>query len=498
LDGSVFPICEYDLDEKPRRYFVFEGDEQDPEVASMLQGIGAIPYNGMYVNLDGSPVTIDRMDTVFEGGKVDIVPITDIYIPDDADDWESTPVLRRVNPTYAELMQKRGDPGYMNIGTWLAKEQGDKDLADDEQNPQQELDDVLAVGKKTINCLECYISYIYRKEDEEDEDVTDFTEQRLVAMIALDKKTLIRLIPLVELNFKNEHLIKRLRLFPEKGKAYGTSLYGKTKAIQNGASKTFNTAINIAEVTMIPWFLFEEKVGFKSKETKLVPGRGIPVDSVQGLYFPRFTINPAQMIDFIYLWTSFWEKLVSIGDLQVGRPSEDKGNTATEVMAVIQEGNVKHNYQAETFRGEFLSVLKTLYDLYYQNMPLDKTFKYNGNDIPIDRRIMARPFSFRLTGSTELSNKLIKRKENEDFYQFSANDPNGVFNPVEVAKDLVKSYGRTDVDKYINPEINQIVQAINNIPGAAELFQQAVEQAQQLAQGIEQGGKAAGAIAASG
>ncbi|NQV87301.1 MAG: hypothetical protein HQ492_09525, partial [Woeseiaceae bacterium] len=114
------------------------------------------------------------------------------------------------------------------------------------------------------------------------------------------------------------------------------------RAIQDGASKTFNMAINVAEVCLIPWFFYEEKTGMqkhKGKDGKLgiqlIPGMGIPVDSTDGMYFPQFPINPDHFINWINLWVQFWERLLSIGDLQVGRQSEND-RTATETLAVIQ------------------------------------------------------------------------------------------------------------------------------------------------------------------
>jgi len=506
-EGTVYPMPVYDLDERPRRDFIFAGEENDPEKLAYLVAneiierdeAGGVRLNGsvlggVYVDAEGMPVTIDRTETVFEGGKLEFVPFKDVFIPDDAEDWESTPVIRKVYPTYAELQRSKDKLGYMNIDDDLLTIEKERKLSEKQQSETQSLEGAQVTSKEVIECIECSISYIYQDEDQEKEDITNFTEERLIAQIALDKKVLIRLLPLRDINFKNEHTIRRIRMFPEEGLAYGTSLYGKLKSIQKGASKTFNMAMNIAEVVMIPWFLYDQRsgidrtVGKKSgqNQKKLKPGEGIPVDNTEGLYFPRFNVNPSQMIEFLYLWVSYWEKVVSIGDLQAGRPSESRGKktTATEVMAVIQEGNIKHNYQARTMREEFLGVLRTLYDLYYQNMPLEKRFLYNGQMVEIPRAAMRRRYRFKLTGSTEISNKLIERKESEDLYGMMLQNP--VANPIKATTELIKRYGYTDTDEWVDPTINQIIMAIKEIPGAAELFQQSLQQAQELAQGMEQ------------
>jgi hypothetical protein len=530
-EGTVYTLPEYGLDEEIKRDFLFFEDamnqikeqiapqlqeaqaqaqlvaQSDPqaaqsimqEVQQQVQAMAPPQIGGVVVDPQtGNPQFVDNKEIVFEGGKADIVPFTDILIPDDVDDWESAPVFRRIRPTYAELMRDAEEKnGFIkkNIGPWLCDQEGDYTLSNDEQSPAQAIDGIKVHAKKTIPCYECYVSYIKRDDDQEDEkEVEDFNEQRLVVQIAEESKIILRIIPLIELNFKNEHLIKRIRLFPRKGKSYGTSIYGKIKSIQEGASKTFNTAINVADVTMIPWFLFTESTGISKYKDgiKLQAGKGIPVDSIEGLYFPKFSINPDQILKWIDLWVSFWERLISIGDLQVGR-SGTKDTTATETMAVIQEGNIKHNYQSSSVRIEFLSLIRTIYDLYYQHMPLSKAFLWNGKRVPIERIAMRRKVNFRLTGSTDLSNKLIERKEKETFYTLTANDPS--INPVKKSEELVKAYGHTDMQEWIKPGIKTILDFIMQTPGAEELVMQTIKEAQKMAeqvtgQGGQQGGPA--------
>lgn len=522
-EGTVYPMPEYCLDEEVKRDFLFFDDvakQIEQEAAPMIQEAqlqardlaqinpqaaqavmlqaqeqvkAMLPQQIGGVVIDpqtGEPQFQDNKQTVFEGGRVEIIPFNDILIPDDVDDWDSAPVIRRVRPTYSELMRDIDEKeGFIkkNIGPWLCEQEGDYTLEDDERSPAQKIDDIKVHGKKTIPCYECYVSYIYRKDEQEDDkELKSFDEQRLVVLIAEKSQIILRKIPLIELNFKNEHLIKRIRLFPRKGKSYGTSIYGKIKAIQEGASKTFNTAINVAEVTMIPWFLFEEKTGLdKYKEgIKLQAGKGIKVDSVEGLFFPKFSINPDQILKWIDLWVSFWERLVSIGDLQVGR-SGTKDTTATETLAVIQEGNVKHNYQSSSIKNEFLKLIRTIYDLYYQYMPLNKTFLWNKQQRQIPRSIMRRKINFRLTGSTDLSNKLIERKEKETFYQLTAADPS--INPVKKSEELVKAYGHTDTKEWIKPNIKVIVDMIMQVPGAEELVMKTIKEAEAMAQQVAGG-----------
>lgn len=499
-DGTVYSLPSYDIDEQKRKDFVFEDDfpemvKEDPEgTAEIAAKIEAGQYqiaNGIVMDLEiAQPLTREITEGLFEGGRCKLIPFTDVFIMDDVDDWEKACVIRKVRPTYSELiLDSRTKKGYKNIGPWLYDAAMTEGYGAEDVTPTQIYEGVKENGKKTIECIECSLTYIYNEDDAEEKDNQNFNEERIIVQIALDSKVIVRVVKLIDIYHKNQHLLKRIRMFPEEGKSYGTGWAQKLSAIQTGASKTFNMAINIAEITMIPWYFFTEKTGLKARYKdglKLKLGMGYPIDDVNGLYFPKFSINPDQMFNWINLWTSFWERVSSIGDLQIGRQS-DKDRTATETMAVIQEGNIKHNYQSTSIKDDFLEVLRCIYDLYYQHMPYDKTFNWNGQDVPVPRSSMRRIKKFRLTGSTEQSNKLIERREKEDFYNQTANDPS--INPVKRSEELVKSYGYQDTTEWVNPNIKMIVDQIMTTPGADQAVMELVQGMQAMAAEEEQAQK---------
>lgn len=511
-EGTIFAMPSYNLKERQSRDFLFVEDYMaQPEIQAQIKQLemaaqqmlatnperaesvnmamqqeiqAMIPPNIGGVLIDpetGEAMYKDTVNTVFEGVRVDLLQFTDVLIPDDVDDIEEAPIFRKIRPTYAELVRdSQTKAGFIqkNVGPWLCDEKTDFGINDEAKTPVQKINNVSVNAKQVIECYECYVDYIAKKDDQEDEkELKDYTEQRFLVQITKDSHIILRVIPLNEISFSNRHIITRVRLFPKKGKSYGTSIYGKIKSIQEGATKTFNTAINVAEVTMIPWFMFTESTGLQNYTDgiRLSAGKGIKVDSIEGLYFPRFSINPDQILKWIDLWVSFWERLISIGDLQVGRES-NSNTTATTTMAVIQEGNIKHNYQASSIRNDFLNIIRTIYDMYYQYMPLDKTFLWNGQQVQINRSQMTRKIKFRLTGSSDLSNKLIERKEKETFYQITAADVN--INPLKRAEELVKSYGHTDVTDWISPNIAAIVNMVTQTPGADKIVIDALNQAQ--------------------
>lgn len=476
LEGTVFCIPEYSLDEKVVRDFVFDQNGNivmksvdvpvpviDPMTGTPIIGPDMQPLMTVQKQETGEPEIQDQTIVEREGGKIEIVPFTDMFYADNLgtiDEWETADKIRGVNPTYAELMKKKDELGYQNIGPWLFEERSGKDITELDKTTitQSDLGKVIT-GKETIECIECHITYpIYRDDTKEEREQNDFTEERIIVTIALRSKTVIRLVLNRELVFTNTSLVKRSRLYPEHNLSCGTPVYGKLKSIQNGCSDMFNAIIDIAYVTMVPWFFFDQRAGLKG-EVKLYPGKGVGVDNVQGIMIPQFRINPSQYIDFVNLFMSMWERVGNLSDWNMGVTNQAGGKkTASEVLAVIQEGNISHNYRANTMRDEFILILKTLYDLYYQFMPLDKKFIYQGQEIQIPRQAMKRDYKFNLSGSTDTANKMIERKTSEDLMGLFANDP--LIDPIKPRERVLKTYEVDDLSEWINPMAKQLIDAL--------------------------------------
>jgi hypothetical protein len=511
-DGTVYPQACYDYKDALRRDFMFAGQEPagikkaaqiyaeqvkgaqaagqpapelPPDLAEMQQ---TKVVGGVYVHADGRPVTMETTEKVFEGGQAKLLEWSDVFVPDliPDNDWEQIPVLHRVNYTYGELQRnKKMQVGWKNIGTWLIRDaMSDTEAGDGAQYAK---DQVSVTGKETIECLICYVSYTRRDLGQTDEDVKDWSEDRYVATVAVKSRTLIRLQLLREVNYSNRHIVRRIPMFPEFGKSYGTSIYGKMKSIQKMANEVFNMSLNTAEIILIPWFLFGSSVGWKGEKKKLRPGVGIPVDSTKDILFPTFPINPAQFFEYLQFIVQFWERLFNVGDLQIGRESSNT-KTATEALAVIQEGNISHNYRSVSLKEGFLELITVLYDLYYQHLPLEHTWTMGTKKVVIERSKMRRARNFRLTSSSEMANKLIERQSKEDLWmKVKEGHALGVGNLMEGWTMLLKAFGVEDPERMTSPMVSMVIKTLQEFPETADLFMQAAQQAMQKAQQMTQG-----------
>jgi len=468
LEGTWYSIPSYDIQKTKKRDFVY--DETGKIVVDPITLMAR---------------TEDVESTKREGCEVQTVPFTDILCADNIgtiDEWERADKGRIIRPTYAELQREKLKKGYItkNIGPWILGYTDDK-LKEEGQSPSQKVMDVEVIGKEVIECVEWYISYFTLKDEEAtEEEQENFEEDQIIATIAVKSGTLIRLRYQRDVRYDNTSIINRIRLFPEEGRSYGTSIYGKLKSVQNGASDFFNAVLNTAYICMIPWYFYEESAGVPN-DVEIAPGEGVPVDSVKGILFPNFNVQPQVYIAFIELFMQLWERIGSIANPQMGRPDDAK-KTATEIMMVVQEGNIKFDYQSQSTRDEFIVFLRSIYDLYYQHMPYDYMHVYNGEPTLIPRKDMKRNFKFVLTGSTAAANKMMERKEAEDIYNLML--PNPLSNPMSAFEDLLKAHGKTNLKRYINPQAKLMLDMLAFAPELPEVAKKYIAQKQAIEQEV--------------
>jgi hypothetical protein len=448
LDGTIYYYPIYDSEKVVKRDFQYD---QQGQVA---------------IGQDGKPQISENEVSMFEGGRCLSIPFTDMFCADDvgtSDAWDKADLLVNWNYTYGELMQKVGQPGWVNIGTYLVPTKQKR--RKQKLNPMQEVSKMEITGKENIECLLCQISFPIAQDLKlPEEEQTDFKEQQIVAIIEKKTKTLLFLRRRVDLYMENKAIIRRIRLYPEEGRSFGTSVFGKLRAVQTGASDIYNRMIDAALVTLIPWFFHDSRAGNSiTGEKELYPGKGVKVDSVDGIKFPTFNLNPQHYLPMLEMLFTLWERIGSIGDYQVGLPNKEGGKrTLGEVQSVLMEGAIKHNYQARITQDEFIGVITTLYDLYYQNMPFNKTFEDNGKPTPLPRQAMKRGYRFVMKGSTDMANAMVARQEAIELMQMFAQDQ--LMNPVKLREDVLESYKRFNTQEYINPQLMQAMQVLIQNP----------------------------------
>lgn len=472
MEGSAFVEPQYIKRDKKRRIYEYDEEAKRTKINQETK-----TYQ-----------TADENETVFEGGEVNLLPWTDCYWPDDVgtiEEWEECDkvIIRRY--TYAELMRNNGTSGWMNIDADLLPFKKKKEA----KSPNQKAEGVEVTGKEVIECLECHVLFpvaaMTDKEDEEKER-KNWEEERFIVTIAKESQIVVRFRNNIDPCFTNDSIVKRVRLYGNDDETCGYPVFSKMKSIQEGASDFFNRFMDMVVITMIPWYFYKKGKGITGPQT-LFPGKGIGMEEPREVVFPRFSLGPGEFAFVNEIFKDLWARAVSIDDPQLGRAS-DKGSTATEILSIIQEGNIKHEYMAKSFKDEILALLKGLYDMYYQWMPDDEVIKFQNETVQFPREAMRRFNMFRLTGSTAQANALIERKEAEDLSMIVTSNPAfaSMANPMTLLEDILKTYGKENAEKYINPVIGAIMQMYQIAPDETEAaLQQVAEALQQQIEGQE-------------
>ena len=455
IDGTVFMLPHWKLEMRTRRDF--ERSEEE-EIA---------------LSEEGEFIVQNYNDIIFEGARIEFIPIDHVFIPDNLEDWEEGPILRKIWPTYKELKHKsKNEIGWIekNINDDLFAEEGKEEQTTQEKIVGAESMEEDEKLKVKIECIEAHIDW----------DIDgDGEEEKIIVVMAVHKKRILRIVLNLEVDFFDRRQIRRLRIFPKYGLSYGRGLPTILEQLALGVNNIFNTSINSAIVQMMPWFMYSADAGLPEKP-KLRPGVGIEVVDPDKVKFPHFnSLSATTFVPFINLFIGLFEKLTLVSPGQEGEMVGKKpgSGTATATMIIKQEGEIKHTYQGKTVHDQFIELLEYLHDLYYINMPLKVEVEVLGKTI--EKRQMSRNYSFALTSADHTANKYIERQEAENLAVI-ASQFSQIANQKPFLEDILETYGKKDVGRYINPEIKMVIDMFLNVPEFRQHVMIGMQKVQQM------------------
>jgi hypothetical protein len=474
LEGTIYLEPRYITRDKKYRTYVFDEETKKAKVD---------PETKKYA-------TKDVEESTFEGGEITMIPFTDCYPPDNAGtirEWEECDKIIVRRYTYAELKRKEGNGGWTNIDEELLTHK----TKTRQKSPGEESVGAEVTGKEVIECLECHVTFpiaAMTDMDDNEKERTNWEEERIVVTIARESQIMIRFRKNIDLCFSNDSIVKRVRLHGNDDETYGYPIYSKMKSVQRGASNFFNRFMDMTTIIMIPWYFYKKGRGVEGQQT-LYPGKGVAVDDPKSITFPRFNFSPGEFAFVNDMFKELWSRIASIDDAQLGKPSKE-GSTATEILSILQEGNIQHDHKSKGFKEEMIVLLSALYDMYYQWMPDSKTIMFKNQEVQFPREAMQQFKMFRLTGSSANANSLIERREAEDLSNMITANPvfSGMSNPVAFFEDLLRTYGKDNTDRYLDPVIGSIMQLYQADPdGVKQALTQVAQMIQQNMEGANAG-----------
>lgn len=476
LDGTVYLMGQWVRQETTRRDFV---RQPDPNTGEERGGPFAIAP-------DGSLPTEDFVVPEYEGGELTHLCFSEVYLPDDVndEDWDTCPLIRPVSYTYAELkrFQAQGILGWQNIDEELRSRVSQR--KDELLSPAQKAQKAqFSKTDKGIPCLEFHGEF----------DIDGVGIPKRIVAVKPDGMVnkIIRLVDQLDLDFRNKKSITRMRIFPEKGLSYGRGLAHIVAGLQRVFDETIRRIFNAADMQIDPFGIGDiQSAGFKDQKPTIKPGGWIDCKNPDQVKFVQFPGDATRFLVLIELINSFLERMISAPDYTSASKDamgvKNSMGTATGTVALLSEGNLKHDYKGRRLQEQWLEVCEMLHALYYQNMPLVKKFGMMGQ--AIEKHQMGITPKFALVSASSSSNKFIDRQTTMEMLK--AVDDVGLapmVNPAKALEDLLEAYDKKDIEEWIiDPAIAPLIGLLVKDPGIREAFKGLVQQRMMAAQAQQQ------------
>lgn len=422
----------------------------------------------------------DREEPVFQV-DLDLIPLHDCFFPDTGDDWWEQPFLRYIYPTLEELKQLTEENGgpYFGITDDLSTDPAR--TGDSEKDKSTE-----DIGVKyseysdEVRLLECYVK--------------DKGKWTLATFAVNSGFKNVRKQLIADIYPHGRKPVHRFSIFRETNESMGTGIPTKIRHFSTGIDDLYNQMIDCASIEIMPYGTIEDDSGIETLDMTISPGELKIVPKGSNISYPKLGIKSTVNLQFIEVLLGFFERTISIMD-QTNAGTLGRGGAGTETFSgmslIVQEGNIKHGYMGESLQDIFGRLLTDIFGLYSQNMPLDakqRIFDPNVNQFafqPIDVLSLQGRWDFKIQVSNSSANKMLNRKEAMERYQTLGGNP--LANPQKLLEDALRAYDIKSTGEYIKPEINQLLQALQQVPGLAQALPQMIQQfAQQQEQQKQQ------------
>ena len=231
-------------------------------------------------------------------------------------------------------------------------------------------------------------------------------------------------------------------------------------AINLEVNAIINFVNNNTELITNPFFFYEPTAMNSDTEGLLgvKPGQGIPVMSVQGIFFPTFPVSPLANMEMLTSLLMFADRL-TISPLNAGSSQmKNAPRTARGTMALLGEGHVKVDMLITRLqRGPWTELMEQLFGLYQVNCPDEKWYWITRDNqrhrMRMTREMLRGRYEFKFKGNTVNTNREVLRNIAQVRYNVVMTHPDYATDPNvrrNALKDFLKFWGDgTDVDRLL-------------------------------------------------
>ena len=310
------------------------------------------------------------------------------------------------------------------------------------------------LGLKAYTIHEMYLRYDI-DEDGIDEEIVVWREDltgTILRLTYLDR---------VSQNGKRPYVLKKL--IPVDGSPYGIGFGEMLYGINMLQDYIVNQRLDSGTFQIFPWFVFRAAAGMDAGKFTIAPGKGIPVDNINDISFPRVNGNPAYGFQEEQLVEGYADKTSSINALAEGQiGGQGITRTASGAAALVQELNTQLDIFIQRYQTGFAKSLKFIDKQTQELLPLGLQYQVIGLDQKglqykkfMDRKAIQWDTDFELTGNSVNSNKAIERDVANQIVQMQLNPvvlQSGIVTPSNLYsgyKNLLQKLEVRDIDAYL-------------------------------------------------
>lgn len=410
---------------------------------------------------------VEKESVVYDGPTMKIVPLEDLYIVgpraegiDDAD-----MVVHRQYYTKSDLI-KLTQLGFFKQDAVekvlnykpvnYAKVTGfDTMLAQQEQRLSGLGQDDSGIPVYTIH--ESYLRYDIDK-DGIDEEIVVWREEL--------SGTIIRITYLDRVSPTGKRPFVLKKLIPMSGTPYGLGFGEILFGLNNLIDYIANQRLDAGTFQTFPWFVFRAGSGLQDNDIRIGPGKGIPVDNINDIAFPRTNGTTSYGFQEEGLLNQYAERLSVPAVAQGLTGGQGIARTATGAASLISELNTNLDIYIRRYQFGFKKSLGIIDKQCQELLPLGLEYRVLGLTEKgqaygrfTDREAIKFDSDYELVGNSINSNPAIERDVATQLMQYILNPiilQSGIAGPKQVyntMKNMLQKMDIRDINAYIqDPE----------------------------------------------
>ena len=404
----------------------------------------------------------EKEAVVYDGPMMKIVPLEDMYIVgpkaegiDDADMvahrqfYSKSDVIKMANLGF--FMQDAVDELIKRTPTAESRTKGwDSDLT------QQELRLSGLTGDGGIPMYTVHETYLRYDIDK------DGIDEEIVVWRDWDSGLILRLTYLDRVSPTGKRPFVLKKLIPMAGTPYGLGFGEMLYGINNLLDYIANQRLDAGTFNTFPWFVYRAGSGIQDSDIRIGPGKGIPVDSVNDIAFPKVNGNPAYGFQEEQLITDYAERVSGVSRLAQGQMGgQGIARTATGAASLVSELNTNLDIFIKRYQFGFKKSLRIIDKQCQELLPLGLEYRITGMAPGgqaykrfADREEIKFDCDFDLVGNSINSNPAIERDVATQLLQYALNPimlQTGIVGPKQiynVYKNLLQKMDVRDIESY--------------------------------------------------